>query len=120
MFPKKGKFFPDRERRQGTEISLESVIRNALKQELSGSGRTVKTAMEWTGANERTVKNWLLARSSPNGAHLVCLMRHSQKVFQAVLKLAGRDEAIAQGQIAEARNVLAEAVSRIDQMMSLP
>ena len=75
--------------------------------------------MEWTGASERTVKNWLAARSGPRGPHLICLMRHSQKVAEAVLRLAGKDEVIAGMEMVAARHVLAEALKRVDHLMSL-
>jgi hypothetical protein len=118
MFPKKGKFFPDRTRRPGSEISVARVISDALRDELCRTTHGTKTVMAWTGASERTVKNWLSARSGPRGAHLICLMRHSRKVLDAVLLLAGREQVIAGTQIAQARNLLADAVSRIDRLMS--
>jgi hypothetical protein len=117
MFPKKGKFFPNRERRPGTEIRFQEVIGEALCVELRGTGRTAKTIMEWTGASERTVKNWLTRRSSPRGPHLICLMRHSARVLDAVLHLAGRDQLAAGMHMIDARNACAEATRRFDLLM---
>jgi hypothetical protein len=117
MFPKKGKFFPTRECRPGAEIRIHEEIAEALNEELRASGRTVKTIMEWTGASERTVKNWLAGRSSPRVAHLVCLMRHSSKVLDAMLRLAGKDSLAAGMQVIEARDLWADAVRRFDLLM---
>src|SRR5207302_4640054 len=117
MFPKKGKFFPDRNRRHGTEIRFPEVIREALCGELHETGRTAKTIMEWTGASERTIKNWLAGRSSPRGPHLICLMRHSARVLDAVLHLAGRDQLAAGMQMIDARNACAEATRRLDLLL---
>ena len=120
MFPKKGRFFPDRARRPGTAIRFEAVISAALREELRSTGRTAKTVMEWTGASERTVKNWLAARGSPRGAYLVCLMRHSQKVLEAVLQLSGREQIAAGMEIMGARNLMAETLRRLDALMCRP
>src|SRR5262249_22488957 len=118
MFPKKGKFFPDHRCRPGTEIRVEKVIGEALRADLGGTARAVTTIMDWTGASDRTVKNWLLARGSPRGAHLICLMRHSHEVLGAVLELAGRKELFAAAELRRARNVLAGAVKRYDELTS--
>lgn len=40
----------------------------------------------------RTVGNWLSAKNGPNGASLVVLMRHSDEVTMAVLKLSERED----------------------------
>jgi hypothetical protein len=42
-----------------------------------------------TGANERTVKNWLSGRYGPCGSHLIVLMRHSDEVIESVLSNVG-------------------------------
>ena len=58
MFPKKGKEFP----RSPTRIAPEDfakAISTALRKELGSSHVAAKTVMRWTGASERTAKNWL-------------------------------------------------------------
>jgi N-acyl-D-aspartate/D-glutamate deacylase len=67
-----------------------TVIAMALKREVGDSARSIKTLMRWTGAGERTVKNWLGAVRGPSGAHLIALVRHSATVYFAVLSLSGR------------------------------
>lgn len=119
MFPKKGKFFPDRARRLGTEISYEAVIGAALREELRGRHATVKTVMKWTGASERTVKNWLAGRGGPKGPHLVCILRHSERVLAAVLQLAGRQEQLAAVHLLEGRNQIANALEQLDLVLNV-
>ncbi|MFH5927276.1 hypothetical protein [Roseomonas xinghualingensis] len=46
--------------------------------------------MRWTDVTERTVKAWRSGTSIPRGDHLIELMRHSDEVFAAVLKLSRR------------------------------
>jgi len=70
--------------------------------------------MAWTGAGERTVKNWLAEVSGPSGEHLLTLVRHSDLVLQAVLILAGRHHAAYVQNLVEVRNRLAETVQQID------
>ena len=50
----------------------------------------MKHVARLTGANLRTVQNWMQARNGPSGAGLVVLMRHSDQVTTAVLELADR------------------------------
>ena len=73
--------------------------------------------MKWTGAGERTVKNWLAGVSGPSGQHLIDLMRHSDEVLEVLLVLAGRQQIAAAKKVVDVRNKLAEAVERIDELM---
>ena len=50
--------------------------------------------MEWTGAGERTVKNWLAGTSGQRGAHLVKLIRNSEYVLQVLLVLGSENESL--------------------------
>lgn len=49
----------------------------ALRNELGESRRSIKTVLGWTGACERTAKNWLLGNCGPSGHHLVQLAENS-------------------------------------------
>ena len=62
-FPKKGKFFPRENGYDGngghqTSGCFADEIASALKRSLGDSRAGVKTVVAWTGANEKTVKNW--------------------------------------------------------------
>lgn len=68
------------------------AISSALSQELGGAGRAAKDTARWTGASERTAKNWISATNGSTGENLIEQMRHSDTVLDVVLVLAGRDE----------------------------
>lgn len=107
MFPKKGKFLP------GIAVYREAVAA-ALRAELGDTHHAVKTVMQWTGANERTVKNWLTAREGPRGEHLICLLHYSNTVLEGVMKLAGREQVMAGKALLDARDMLASVLEKFD------
>jgi len=90
MFPKMGKTFPDDDESKVDRLEYQMAIAAALKRELGGSHRAIKTVISWTGVSERTAKNWLGGTHGPAGEHLVELMRYSEEVSVAVLELSGR------------------------------
>lgn len=92
-FPKKGNEFPE------SEIYA-ALIGAALRSSLGGSHSAVKTLVSWTGANERTVKNWLAGRYGPSGSHLVSIVRHSNAALESFLAMAGRDELLLSNRLA--------------------
>jgi hypothetical protein len=94
MFPKKGNVFPNADGEVRVEENYRQTIAVALRQELGGTHRAVKTTMRWTGVSERTAKNWISGSHGPSGEHLISLMRHSDEVLIGLLTLAGRGEAI--------------------------
>lgn len=117
MFPKEGKILPAPGGGGRDGVGYASVIATALRLELGASHRAVKTIMRWTGANERTVKNWLAARNGPRGEHLIDLIRHSDAVLYASLQMARRTQPIASEKVLEIRNVLADTVELIDRLL---
>jgi hypothetical protein len=111
--PKRGTSFPpDR------GAAYAPAIARALSAQLGETHQAVKTLMQWTGAGERTVKNWLSGRSGPSGQHLVALIRHSDAVLDTLLLLAGRRQMAAAKRLVEIRNALAETVERIDLLLA--
>jgi predicted ATP-grasp superfamily ATP-dependent carboligase len=113
MLLKKGIVFP-------AETNLESystAISCALKSQLGTTHQAVKTVMKWTGAGERTVKNWFAGVSGPSGTHLVRLIQNSDETLAAILILAGRKELLAATRIVDIRNRLAETVLEVDQLL---
>jgi hypothetical protein len=81
MLPKKGRIFPRGEDRRQREPNYAMAVGSALQQELGDSHQATKTVMRWTGAGERTVKNWFAGTSGPRGEHLLALVRHSDAIF---------------------------------------
>jgi hypothetical protein len=95
-FPKKGKSFPNGGKGGGSDFSNDDhafamKIASALKSELRDRNSRAKLVAGWTGANERTVKNWILGRYAPCGRHLVVLAQHSDQVLNTILLMAGRE-----------------------------
>jgi hypothetical protein len=114
MFPKKGNVFPNADGEVRVEVNYRQTIAVALRQELGGTHRAVKTTMRWTGVSERTAKNWIAGSHGPSGEHLISLMRHSDEVLIGLLTLAGRGEAIVALRLVETRDRLEEVRQLID------
>ncbi|WP_420861939.1 hypothetical protein [Algirhabdus cladophorae] len=114
MFHKKGNIF--HRTRQGTisQAEYREAISAALVHDLGGAGRAAKTITKWTGVNDRTAKNWILGYYGPSGEHLIELMRHSDTVLAVVLKLAGRDNALAEEQVKHFRHELRVVLDSLD------
>lgn len=91
-FPKKGKFFPTR---RGSNLppidplTFASVISLALMRARSDRQVSIKNVANWTGANERTVKNWFSGRFGPSGDHLMVLANHCDEVMEAIIRMSG-------------------------------
>lgn len=114
MFPKKGNKFPDRSCPAG---EYASAIADALRTELGQSHRATKTLMRWTGASDRTAKNWLNGSCGPSGGHLIQLARESDIVLAAVLGLAGRNRHMVGADLLQIRTALQDATALIDQLL---
>lgn len=93
-FPKKGKFF--RGSSGGGEpprgLTFAQEIAAALTKASTERGVHVKTVAGWTGANERTVKNWFAGTYGPSGEHLLILGRHCDEVLNAIIVIMDRRE----------------------------
>lgn len=90
------------------------AISDALSEELGGAGSAAKVTMRWTGASERTVKNWMSGSHGPTAEHLIELMRHSDTVLAVVLKLAGREEAMTTERLKRIQKELADVLTTLD------
>ena len=98
-----------------TDALLADVIARALKEDFGATPSHVKHLARLTGANERTVHNWLLARNGPSGTALIVLMRHSDAVAEAVLTLADRNEQSTAIKLLRVRHVVrAKALELVD------
>src|SRR5262249_24774589 len=113
MLPKKGIVFPNGENLGPYPVA----IAYALQKQLGTTHKAIKIIMRWTGAGERTVKNWLAGVSGPSGQHLVDLIRHSDDGLEVLLILAGRQKIVAVQKVFEVGNKLAETVNQIDELM---
>ncbi|MDN2565210.1 hypothetical protein N1F89_03170 [Aquibium sp. A9E412] len=117
-FPKKGKFFPKENRYAGnggneTDGCFVDEIASALRRSLGDSRAGVKTVASWTGANEKTVKNWFAGKYGPSGEHLVALARHSDEVLGTFLAMAGRENLMAATKLVAAERAIAELLVEV-------
>jgi hypothetical protein len=117
-FPKKGKFFPGRNghgvvgggRHPG---SFAAEIAAALRRSVGSGGGGIKIVASWTGANEKTVKNWFAGRYSPSGEHLVVLVQRSDEVLSTFLVMAGREDLMASVKLASAEKAIMELLEAV-------
>jgi len=72
-----------------------------------------KLVAGWTGAHERTVKNWILGRYAPCGRHLVVLAQHSDAVLNAILSMADRQDLLRAQKVEDLRRKVFELAARI-------
>src|SRR5262249_61825552 len=108
MFPKKGKGFPGTGGTRG-EHDYAASIATALRGELGDSHQAIKTVMRWTGATDRTAKNWVTGIRGPTGEHLISLARHSDAVFEVIIRAAGRGTLLLAFGVIDAREKTAGA-----------
>ncbi len=94
------------------------VIAETLRETFGGTRVSVKTVMAYTGASERTVKNWFEGKNGPNGENLVELARHSDEVLEVFLLMAGREDILAGKLLVDARDKLAEMLDAIVQLQA--
>lgn len=118
MFPKTGKVLPARGNGPCDARVYAETIAAALRDELGDTRRATKSLMQWTGANERTVKNWLAGSSGPSGSHLIDIMRHSNGTFAAVLVMSGREQSLAVQKLIGARDLLVTMLELITDLTS--
>ena len=117
-FPEKGKFFPEEggngeHESDGVNGDFVAAIRSALKRSLGNSRAGIKTVATWTGANDKTVKNWFQGKYGPSGKHLVDLIRHSDDVLETFLQMAGREDLMVAMKLATAEHAIAELLAAV-------
>jgi hypothetical protein len=125
-FPKKGKSFPRGDGSgsggngggSGGGLDFAIEIASALERTMRDKNVRIKTVSRWTGANERTVKNWLSGQYGPCGAHLVVLLQHSDEVLNSVLAMADRHESLIAQKMADIELRVRELSSLIRELNS--
>ena len=93
-----------------------AVIAGALRGAFGGTYAAVKVVGSYTGARERTVKNWFEAKNAPSAENLVELVRYSDEVLEAFLLMAGREDILSAKILVDARDKLVEMLEIIDQI----
>lgn len=97
-----------------------SAIAAALHEEFGGTRSAIKTIVRVTNANERAVKNWFEGHNAPSGEFLIALCRHSDRVLETVLTLAGRTELVTAKRLVDAKAKLREMLAIIDEIEREP
>jgi hypothetical protein len=119
-FPKKGKSFPKRNGDIDSKFNLDDGafagrIAMALKAELKDRNSRAKLVAGWTGASERTVKNWIVGRYAPCGRHLVLLAQHSDQVLNVILSMAERRDLLLARRVGDLRQRVLELAAIVGQ-----
>ena len=91
MFPKTGNKFQKRAQRL-SEADYAAAISEALKAELGTSASATKQIQRWTGAADRTARNWLNGVVGPRGHHLMELAGESDAVLSVIITMMARPE----------------------------
>jgi hypothetical protein len=94
MLPKKGRIFRNGSGENAPRVVYTRAIRDALRSELGPHPSANKTVRQWTGAGERTIKNWFDGTCGPRGEHLLLLACHSDSVFESILTLTEREHGV--------------------------
>ena len=100
------------------EPNFAEAVADALRREFGGTPGAVKKVVRLTRANERAVRNWFEAKNAPSGENLVILMRHSDEVLEAILRLADRQDLVAARKLSAAREKLQEMLAMIDDIQA--
>lgn len=124
-FPKKGKFFPQGNgyNEKGGHLTngcFVEEIASALKRSSGGCPVSVKMVANWTGANEKTVKNWFSGKYGPSGKHLIALVQHSDEVLSTFLTMAGREELMVAVKLIAAEEAIEGLLAAVRQVGSDP
>lgn len=114
MLHKKGNSFHRECEGRVSASEYRHAISTALTQELGGAGSAAKVAISWTGASERTAKNWISGSCGPTAEHLIEMIRHSDNMLAVVLELAGRGEAMTAERLKRVRKELEGILSNLD------
>jgi len=118
--PNSRKHFPHLSDKDGDpeNLTFAASIARTLNEAFGGTRVSIKTVMAYTGAGERTVKNWFEGKNGPNGENLIDLIRHSDEVLETVLLMAERDDILQGKLLVDARDKVAEMIEIIDQLRS--
>lgn len=113
-FPNTGNVFPRGHRREPGPLSFANLVSTALRTSLRGQSSSIKTVAQWTGANERTVKNWFAGDRAPTGDHFLGLAANSPAVLAAFLAAIHRNDCLVMAEIEEARAKVAAALVALE------
>jgi hypothetical protein len=117
LVPKKGTVVHQSEREHDSDVAYVIAVDAALRKELGTTHQAVKSAMRWTGASERTVKNWFAGSRGPSGHHLIALAGCSDAILELFLQRAGRRHHAGAVRLVDAHEKLKTVVELIQSIM---
>lgn len=115
-FPKKGNSFHDGGNGPtppGHVDTFAQMVSTVLRHAVGGRPSAVKVVARWTGAGERTVKNWFAGSCAPKGEHFRELVRHCPEMLEAFLVSAGRQDHLVFAKVGQVETALLEALEAI-------
>jgi hypothetical protein len=114
----RGRRFPIARTERLDSAYLTEAIAAALRLDFGDARSATKVLGKLTGANQRAAKNWLGAKNSPSSLSLIELCRHSDRVFEVVMRMAGREQILKAKSLTDARLKLKEIVTLLDELVA--
>jgi hypothetical protein len=99
-----------------SQKELAVMVSEALRQEMGSGRNAAKHVMDWTGVCDRAARNWLAGTGGMSGAHLIMLARHSDAVWEIIIRTANRPEAVAGVDLHAVEVILSRALGSIEQL----
>ena len=113
-FPNSGNSLPNGRKKASAPQPFAKLISSALSAALRGQSSRIKTVALWTGANDRTVKNWFSGERAPSGDHFLRLAANCPAVLAAFLAAIHRNDCLIMADIADVRSKLVAALIAIE------
>ena len=117
LLPISGTLVPNSQHIDDNEAAYTRMVAAALHKHFEHTYGAIKIVMGWTGASERTVKNWFAGAKGPNGTHLIVLAKRSDIVFQNLLQMADRQPPVPSGELIKAREGVQGIADFLDQLV---
>ncbi|MCJ2008384.1 hypothetical protein [Methylobacterium sp. J-092] len=115
-FPKKGNSFhggTDGNPSYDHADTFAEMVSAVLRRSVGGRPSAVKLVARWTGARERTVKNWFAGSCAPKGDHFRDLVRHCPEMLDAFLVSVDRQDHLALAKVIQVEAALLDALAAI-------
>ena len=118
-FPKTGKsFHGGSDGRMPPEHgeTFAEMVSTVLRRSVEGRPSALKLVARWTGASERTVKNWFSGSCAPKGDHFRELVRHCPEMLEAFLISIDRQDHIVLTKLEQVEAALMDALATITRL----
>ena len=112
-FRKTGKFLHNSEGEAG-EDAFATMVARVLRGRFKERPASIKIVARWTGASERTVKNWFSGHCAPRGHFFRSLVLNCPEMLDAFLLSVGGGDRLASAKLMEVQRVLKEALAQIE------